>query len=157
MIHCQITLPLQQVRGALVFCIPGCGFSIFLEDASYRAYVSYMWLSLYSTSHYDMSPWPRRWEESRSGVQRGISQRVFVSQVRRRKWKMKMKEGKRNGMQGALVIGGSCCCYLWRKINNIFVQICYSGWEAGIKGEMMNLWISSVCTHMFTRAVRFCL
>lgn len=32
-IQCQITLPSQRLSGALVFCIPGCGFSIFSVEA----------------------------------------------------------------------------------------------------------------------------
>lgn len=63
--------------------------------------------------------WPRWWEER--GAQRGSSERVFVSQVHYRKWKMKMKKRK-NGMRGALVIGGGC--HFWREINNVFLQIC---------------------------------
>lgn len=101
-----------------------------------------------------MSGWPWRWEERGSRSQRASGERVFVSQVHCRKWKMKMKRG--GGcvcVHGALVIGRGC--HLWREINNVFLQICWVilGGSLEWRGKKMNTWKSGLTQHI--QAFRF--
>lgn len=90
-IPCQITLPSQRLSGALPFCIPGCGFSIFSEEAYHTGLMS-VFVAECSGVHCDMllccghGAGGRRWRwRGRVGVggfrAGGISLAVCVSQV----------------------------------------------------------------------------
>lgn len=151
----QNDLGIDSIGSALAMrCVraPGCVSRVYLFRAQWTQYYIISCVCVYSTAHVQRAVccvWAVTCAGGEAvGGRRKALQEGIWSQVRCRKWKMKMKVGKGCGGGALVIVGG---CHFWREINNIFLQICLviliwkEGGEECIFPQYELIWMHIMC------------